>query len=93
MLVIVVSFKLHARNAPVLTLKISGTPEQIQRGEEVSNGFCSGCHSETGTLTGGNNIADDLPVPVGAFVSSNLKAAAVWRKTRGFWHHRQKMAR
>ena len=68
-------FKLQARNAPAVALKISGTPEQIQRGEEISNGFCSGCHSKTGTLTGGNNIADDLPVPVGAFVSSNLTPA------------------
>jgi mono/diheme cytochrome c family protein len=68
-------FKLHARSAPAVELKISATPEQIQRGEEISNGFCSGCHSKTGTLTGGNNIADDLPVPVGAFVSSNLTPA------------------
>lgn len=68
-------FKLHARTAPVVTLNVSGTPEQIRRGEEISNGFCSGCHSKTGTLTGGNNIGDDLPVPVGAFVSSNLTPA------------------
>ena len=68
-------FKLHARDAPAVTLKISGTPDQIQRGEEVSNGFCSGCHSKTATLTGGDNIGDDLPVPVGAFVSSNLTPA------------------
>jgi mono/diheme cytochrome c family protein len=47
----------------------------IQRGEEVSNGFCSGCHSKTATLTGGANIGDDLPVPVGAFISSNLTPA------------------
>lgn len=74
-LLIVGLFKLHARTAPAVTLKISGSPEQIQRGEEISNGFCSGCHSRTGMLTGGTNIADDLPVPVGAFVSSNLTPA------------------
>jgi hypothetical protein len=35
-LLIVGLLKLHARNAPAVTLKISGTPEQIQRAEEVS---------------------------------------------------------
>jgi mono/diheme cytochrome c family protein len=68
-------FKLHARNAPAVVLKVSGTPEQIQRGEEIANGFCSACHSRTGTLTGGINIGDHLAVPVGAFVSSNLTPA------------------
>jgi mono/diheme cytochrome c family protein len=74
-LLIVGLFKLHARTAPAVALKISGSPEQIQRGKEVSDGFCSGCHSKTGTLTGGTDIADDLPVPVGALVSSNLTPA------------------
>src|SRR6516165_6877926 len=74
-LLVVGLFKLHARTAPAVELKISPTTEQIQRGEEISNGFCSSCHSKTGTLTGGNNIGEDLPVPVGAFVSSNLTPA------------------
>lgn len=74
-LLIVGLFKVHARTAPTVALNVSGSPEQIRRGGEISNGFCSGCHSKTGTLTGGINIADDLPVPVGAFVSSNLTPA------------------
>jgi mono/diheme cytochrome c family protein len=74
-LLVVGLFKLHARTAPAVALNISPTSEQIQRGEDIANGFCSGCHSKTGTLTGGNNVADDLPVPVGAFVSSNLTPA------------------
>ena len=74
-LLVVGLFKLHARTAPAVALNISPTPEQIQRGEEISNGFCSSCHSKTGTLTGGNNIGEDLPVPVGAFVSPNLTPA------------------
>jgi mono/diheme cytochrome c family protein len=78
-LLVVGLFKLHARTAPAVVLKLSPTSEQIQRGEEISNGFCSGCHSKTGTLTGGNNVADDLPVPVGAFVSSNLTPAGPLR--------------
>ena len=68
-------FKLHARTAPLVTMTVSGTPEQIRRGEEISNGFCSGCHSKTELLTGGNNIGEDLPVPVGSFVSPNLTRA------------------
>jgi mono/diheme cytochrome c family protein len=75
-LLIVGLFKLHARNAPApVALTISGTPDQIQRGEDISNGFCSGCHSKTATLTGGANVGEDLPVPIGAFVSSNLTPA------------------
>jgi mono/diheme cytochrome c family protein len=73
-------FKLHARSAPAVALKIAGTPELIRRGQEISEGFCSGCHSKTGTLTGGNNIGEHLPVPVGSFVSSNLTPAGELRR-------------
>jgi mono/diheme cytochrome c family protein len=58
-----------------LDLKVAVTPEQILRGQAISNGFCSGCHSRTGTLTGGLDVAKDLPVPIGSFVSSNLTPA------------------
>ena len=67
--------KLHARSAPALDLKVAGTPEQIVRGQAISDGFCSGCHSGTGTLTGGLDLAQDLPVPIGSFVASNLTPA------------------
>jgi mono/diheme cytochrome c family protein len=66
---------LHARSAPTLDLKVAGTPEQIVRGQAISDGFCSGCHSRTGTLTGGLDLAQDLPVPIGSFVASNLTPA------------------
>jgi hypothetical protein len=68
-------FKLHARSAPALDLKVAGTPEQIVRGQATSDGFCSGCHSKTGTLTGGLDVAEGLPVPIGSFVASNLTPA------------------
>jgi hypothetical protein len=58
-------FKLHTRRAPVSNLKVAGTPEQIQRGQAISDGFCSACHSKTGTLTGDLDIGEDFPVPVG----------------------------
>jgi mono/diheme cytochrome c family protein len=68
-------FKVHARSAPALDLKIAGTPEQIQRGQAISDGFCSGCHSTTGTLTGGLKLGEDFPIPIGSFVASNLSPA------------------
>jgi mono/diheme cytochrome c family protein len=67
--------KVHARSAPTPDQEVAGTPEQIQRGEAISNGFCSACHSKTGTLTGGLDIGEHFPVPVGSFVSSNLTPA------------------
>jgi mono/diheme cytochrome c family protein len=68
-------FKLHARGAPHLDLTVAGTPEQIQRGQAISDGFCSGCHSITGAFTGGFDVGDDFPLPLGWFVSSNLTPA------------------
>jgi hypothetical protein len=50
-------------------------PEQIQHGQAISNGFCSGCHSKTGMLTSGRDIGEDFRVPIGSFVSSNLTPA------------------
>jgi Cytochrome C oxidase, cbb3-type, subunit III len=49
--------------------------EQIMRGQQISDGFCSGCHSKTGTLTGGLDVAKDLPIRIGSFVTSNLTSA------------------
>ncbi|MEH2543715.1 mono/diheme cytochrome c family protein [Bradyrhizobium sp. AZCC 2262] len=65
-------FKLHARSAPATVTNVEGTPEQIQRGKAISDGFCSACHSKTGTLTGGLDIGEHFPMPIGSFVSSNL---------------------
>jgi mono/diheme cytochrome c family protein len=67
--------KQHARSAPVPDLKVEATPERIARGKALVDGFCSACHSKTGTLTGGLDIGKDFPMPVGSFVSSNLTPA------------------
>jgi mono/diheme cytochrome c family protein len=72
LIMVVGLFKLHARTAPAPITKVAGTPEQIQRGKAISDGFCSACHSKTGTLTGGLDIGKDFPMPIGSFVSSNL---------------------
>jgi mono/diheme cytochrome c family protein len=68
-------YRLHARSAPVPDMTIAGSPSQIQRGQDIADGFCGACHSRTGTLTGGVDIGRDFPVPVGSFVSSNLTPA------------------
>jgi hypothetical protein len=47
--VLVGLFELHARSAPALDLRVAGTPEQIERGRAISDGFCSACHSKTDT--------------------------------------------
>jgi mono/diheme cytochrome c family protein len=67
--------RLHARSAPTLDLKVAAMPEQIMRGQAISDGFCSGCHSSTGMLTGGLDVGEDLPIRIGSFISSNLTPA------------------
>jgi len=67
--------KQHARSAPVPDLKVEATPVRIARGKAVADGFCSACHSSSGTLTGGLDIGEHFPMPVGSFVSANLTPA------------------
>jgi len=75
LVMIVGLFRLHARSAPIPDLIVAGASEQVRRGEAISDGFCSACHSTAGTLTGGLNIGEDFPVPIGSFVASNLTPA------------------
>jgi mono/diheme cytochrome c family protein len=74
-LTIVGTIKQHARSAPVPELEVEATPERIARGKAVVDGFCSACHSPTGTLTGGLDIGEHFPLRVGSFVSANLTPA------------------
>ena len=74
-LTIVGLFKSQARHAPVPTLKVAGTPAQIQRGRAIADSFCDACHSMTGPLTGGDDIGKHFPMPIGTFVSANLTPA------------------
>ena len=75
LIAIVGLFKLHARSAPAPILEAVGTPERILRGKAIADGFCSACHSTTGALTGGLDVGDHFPVPIGSFVASNLTPA------------------
>jgi mono/diheme cytochrome c family protein len=68
-------FRLHARDARAPDLEVVTTPERIQRGKAIADGFCSGCHTKTGILTGGLDIGKHFPMPIGSFISSNLTPA------------------
>ena len=74
-LMIVGTVKQHARSAPVPELDVEATPARIARGKAIVDGFCGGCHSRTGTLTGGFDLGEHFPLRVGSFVSSNLTPA------------------
>jgi len=67
--------KQHSRSAHVPTIKIAATPALIARGKDISDGLCGACHSKTGTLTGGYDLAVELQVPIGSFVAANLTPA------------------
>lgn len=71
-------YKLHApRGSPAVELKIAGTPDQIARGEHLASIVCAKCHSPNDELplSGGPDIAADLPLPLGHFYSVNLTPA------------------
>jgi mono/diheme cytochrome c family protein len=65
----------HARSAPVPDVRVEATPERIARGRAVADGFCAGCHSNSGVLSGGGDVGKDLPLPIGSFVPANLTPA------------------
>jgi mono/diheme cytochrome c family protein len=76
LIIVIGLFRLNARTVPAPDLGVAGTPEQVVRGQAISDGFCSGCHSTTSPVTGGFYVGgEDLPVPIGSFVSSNLTPA------------------
>lgn len=65
------------KSAVVRDLQVAGTAEQIARGEHLANTFCAGCHSPTTELPliGGVDLGQDIPIPLGSFVSVNLTPA------------------
>jgi mono/diheme cytochrome c family protein len=71
--------KQHACGAP-LASKVEATPERIARGRALVDGFCSACHLNTGTLTGGLDVGEELPLYIGSFVSSNLTPAGPMKR-------------
>jgi cytochrome c553 len=67
----------YARHAEVPDLHVEPTPERLARGHEIAQTFCGSCHSPNlgpggGELTGGFDVGNDLPLPLGSLVSPNL---------------------
>jgi mono/diheme cytochrome c family protein len=62
---------------PVPEIKVQGTPEQIARGRHLASAFCIDCHSTNADfpMTGGRDLAKDLAMPLGQFMSANLTPA------------------
>jgi mono/diheme cytochrome c family protein len=58
-------------------IHVDATAEMVQRGEHLATVFCADCHSTTGELplTGGLDLARDIPFPIGSAVSVNLTPA------------------
>jgi mono/diheme cytochrome c family protein len=64
--------KSRFRRAPAPNITIAGTAEQGQRGQAIASGFCGACHSSTDTMTGGRDLGEHFPVPIGHFIAANL---------------------
>ncbi|HLF01479.1 MAG TPA: c-type cytochrome [Anaerolineales bacterium] len=62
------------RGSPVEALQVAGTSEQIARGEHLALIECVDCHTTNKQLplSGGRNLAEDIPIPIGDFYSINL---------------------
>jgi mono/diheme cytochrome c family protein len=73
-------YEMQARRAPVPDLKVTGTSEQITRGHAIAAAYCDACHSSAGTLTGGRNLAEHLPLPIGRMIAANLTPAGQLRQ-------------
>jgi mono/diheme cytochrome c family protein len=74
-LIVVALDRLESRSAPPVELQLVGSANQVHRGHEIVDGFCSGCHAAADGLTGGRDLGEDLPLPIGAFVAPNLTPA------------------
>ncbi|WP_407176487.1 hypothetical protein [Bradyrhizobium sp. STM 3562] len=69
-------FKLHARSAPAVRLKVTSTAEQIRRGEAIAASFCDACHAQNGALTGGRDVAQELPLGTRTARRAGIRAVA-----------------
>lgn len=63
------------RGNPVQAFSVDVTPEKIARGEHLAATMCASCHTlnDAGLpLTGGDNLFDVVPMPIGTAFSPNL---------------------
>ena len=77
-LILVGAFKTYLpRGNPVVEISIEGTPEQIARGAHLANTVCAACHTlnDELPLSGGKDVLEDVPMPLGSFTPPNLTPA------------------
>jgi mono/diheme cytochrome c family protein len=62
---------------PPQALKVEGTPDQIARGKHITSFFCVQCHGhdDQPPLSGGEDLAANIPFPIGSIVPVNLTPA------------------
>jgi mono/diheme cytochrome c family protein len=65
------------RARPALAIDTTSTPERIARGEHLARTTCVACHSTNYSvpLSGGNDLQNDLPLPLGVLYPPNLTPA------------------
>ena len=65
------------RGNPVREVAVAITDVRVSRGAEIANGTCAGCHSlnESLPLSGGRDIFEEIPIPLGTAVTPNLTPA------------------
>jgi mono/diheme cytochrome c family protein len=58
-------------------VSITGTPEQLARGEHLASVLCASCHSLNGEfpLSGGNNMSEETGLPLGDVYPANITPA------------------
>ncbi|MEN8145893.1 MAG: c-type cytochrome [Gemmatimonadota bacterium] len=66
---------------PAPDISVEGTPEQIARGAYLAGVACIGCHgADDGSrfpLSGGQDVTEDIPLPIGTMVISNITPGGV----------------
>lgn len=63
--------------SPPQELKVDTTPDRIARGKHIATFFCVQCygHNDQLPLSGGHDLAADIPFPLGSLVPVNLTPA------------------
>ena len=71
-------YKLYRSNTVAVTnVTVTGTPDQIARGEHLAQVLCASCHSLNDglPLSGGENLSADAGLPLGDIYAPNLTPA------------------
>ena len=71
------------RSFPIPSINVTGTADEVARGEHLAQVVCAPCHTTDGKLplSGGRNLSDDVRLPLGDLYPPNLTPAgelATW---------------